>query len=90
MAIRIHPTAEVSADAEIGDGTAIRHHAQIREGARIGYGNPARLRGFVCPCGAKLRTVRQTSEHVIAECPQSHFQIAIPASSWKAAMSPSR
>ncbi|WP_322797910.1 acyltransferase [Thermoflexus sp.] len=205
MAIRIHPTAEVSTDAEIGDGTVIWHHAQIREGARIGvhctigkgvyidagvvigdnvkiqnyvsiyrgviiedgvfigphvcftndifprairpdgslkteedwvviktlvrrgasiganstircgvtigewamvgagsvvtrevppyglvYGNPARLRGFVCPCGAKLRTVRQTSEHIIAQCPQNHFQIAIPASNWKAAMSPSR
>lgn len=34
--IRIHPTADVSADAQIGDGTAIWHQAQVREGARIG------------------------------------------------------
>lgn len=32
----IHPTAEVSKDAVIGDGTKIWHFAQVREGARIG------------------------------------------------------
>lgn len=32
----IHPTAEVSAQAQIGEGTRIWHHAQVREGARIG------------------------------------------------------
>lgn len=32
----IHPTADVSAEAEIGEGTKIWHQAQVREGARIG------------------------------------------------------
>lgn len=32
----IHPTAEVSDSAEIGAGTKIWHHVQVREGARIG------------------------------------------------------
>ena len=32
----IHPTADVSSDAQIGDGTRIWHEAQVREGARIG------------------------------------------------------
>lgn len=32
----IHPTAEVSADAEVGAGTKVWHYVQIREGARIG------------------------------------------------------
>lgn len=36
MSARIHPTAEVSARAIIGDGTSVWHQAQIREGARIG------------------------------------------------------
>jgi UDP-2-acetamido-3-amino-2,3-dideoxy-glucuronate N-acetyltransferase len=36
MAIRIHPTAEVSQAALIGDGTSIWHQCQIREDARIG------------------------------------------------------
>ncbi len=36
MAIRIHPTAEVSPKALIGDGTSVWHHAQIREEAQVG------------------------------------------------------
>jgi len=34
--VRIHPTADVSAEAEIGQGTTIWHGAQVREGVRIG------------------------------------------------------
>jgi acetyltransferase-like isoleucine patch superfamily enzyme len=34
--IRIHPTADVSPKAHIGEGTSIWHHSQIREGATIG------------------------------------------------------
>jgi acetyltransferase-like isoleucine patch superfamily enzyme len=32
----IHPSADVSPDAEIGEGTNIWNNAQVREGARIG------------------------------------------------------
>ncbi|TLZ53599.1 MAG: N-acetyltransferase [Methanobacteriota archaeon] len=38
MATRIHPTADVSPEASIGDGTQIWHWVQVREGARIGRG----------------------------------------------------
>lgn len=34
--VRIHPTAEVSERAHIGEGTSIWHQCQIREDARIG------------------------------------------------------
>ena len=34
--VRIHPTAEVSPEAQIGAGTSIWHQAQVRERARIG------------------------------------------------------
>ena len=34
--IFIHPTAEVSTQAELGPGTRIWHHAQVRAGARLG------------------------------------------------------
>lgn len=34
--VRIHPTADVSPDASIGDGTSIWNQAQVREGSRIG------------------------------------------------------
>jgi acetyltransferase-like isoleucine patch superfamily enzyme len=36
--VRIHPTADVSPDAEIGAGTRIWNDAQVREHARIGSG----------------------------------------------------
>jgi UDP-2-acetamido-3-amino-2,3-dideoxy-glucuronate N-acetyltransferase len=36
MAIRIHPTADVSDKAVIGDGTSIWHHSQVREGVHLG------------------------------------------------------
>lgn len=36
MTIRIHPTAEVSDAAEIGEGTSIWHQSQIREYAKLG------------------------------------------------------
>lgn len=36
--VRIHPTAEVSDEAEIGAGTRIWHQAQVRERAQIGQG----------------------------------------------------
>lgn len=38
VAVRVHPTAEVSDRAEIGAGTSIWNHCQVREGARIGSG----------------------------------------------------
>jgi UDP-3-O-[3-hydroxymyristoyl] glucosamine N-acyltransferase len=34
--VHIHPSADVSPQAVIGEGTRVWHHAQIREGAKIG------------------------------------------------------
>lgn len=36
MPVRIHPTADVSDGARIGEGTSVWHFAQIREGATVG------------------------------------------------------
>lgn len=36
MSVRIHPTAEVSDTAHIGEGTSIWNHAQVREDATLG------------------------------------------------------
>lgn len=38
MSVRIHPTADVSEAARIGNGTSIWHQAQIRENVIIGEG----------------------------------------------------
>ncbi|MDD5502687.1 MAG: acyltransferase [Candidatus Thermoplasmatota archaeon] len=36
MAVKIHPTADVSDKAKLGDGTSVWHQAQIRENAVLG------------------------------------------------------
>ncbi len=36
MSVRIHPTADVSDKANIGEGTSIWHHCQVRENVHIG------------------------------------------------------
>jgi acetyltransferase-like isoleucine patch superfamily enzyme len=36
MGVRIHPTADVSENAEIGEGSSVWHQAQVREGVSIG------------------------------------------------------
>lgn len=37
VSVKIHPTADVSNQAEIGRGTRIWHQAQVREGACLGH-----------------------------------------------------
>ena len=36
MNVRLHPTADISEEAIIGDGSSIWHHAQVRERVKIG------------------------------------------------------
>jgi acetyltransferase-like isoleucine patch superfamily enzyme len=36
MGVFVHPSAEVSGKARVGDGTMVWHQAQVRENARIG------------------------------------------------------
>jgi acetyltransferase-like isoleucine patch superfamily enzyme len=36
MSFYVHPSAEVSAEAIVGEGTRVWHQAQVRQGARIG------------------------------------------------------
>jgi UDP-2-acetamido-3-amino-2,3-dideoxy-glucuronate N-acetyltransferase len=196
--IRVHPTADVSSEAQIGEGSSIWHHVQVREGARIGQncilgkgvyvdfgvkignnvkvqnyvsiyhgveiedgvfvgphvcftndnlpravkpdgslksgddwevgrilikrgaalganatilprvtvgewalvgagavvtkdvppyglalGNPARLVGFVCPCGARLEAGQETEGAMLARCCQCGAAIGIPLSTWR-------
>lgn len=35
-AIRVHPTAIVEENADVGAGTSVWHHAHVRDGARVG------------------------------------------------------
>jgi DNA-directed RNA polymerase subunit RPC12/RpoP len=51
-------------------------------------GNPARLRGFVCPCGYRLEKTSQGKDQqdqpvVIAKCTKCGMEVEIPAEDWK-------
>ena len=41
-------------------------------------GSPAKLIGFVCPCGEKLVESGHSPAGVIFQCPKDHAEIAIP------------
>ncbi len=47
-------------------------------------GNPARLRGFVCPCGERLSEVDQRDGLVTTRCAKCGRTIEIPAQNWAA------
>ena len=79
---KISPTL-VKEGASIGAGSVIRCGVTIGEHALIGigsvvtedipphalaYGNPAKVRGFVCSCGRKLETKEKKENCVLMKC----------------------
>ena len=83
--------ASVGANATIVCGVTVGHWSMIGAGSVVThdvpdhglvYGNPARLRGFVCPCGSRLilvdpLTVNQPSDVEMA-CPSCQARVTIP------------
>jgi acetyltransferase-like isoleucine patch superfamily enzyme len=83
--------------ASLGAGTVVLLDVVIGRWAMIGagsvvtadvpdyglvWGNPARLRGFVCPCGGRLHKRQRSgdeSDVVDMLCPDCGMQVAIPA-----------
>ncbi len=47
------------------------------------YGNPARLHGFVCPCGQRLEAGEIQNEQMHAHCPSCSAIISIPLTTWR-------
>ena len=90
---KILPTL-VKEGSSIGAGTVIVCGVTIGEYALIGagsvvtenmpphalaYGNPARIRGFVCRCGRKLETTEKKKNHVLMKCQFCREKYMIPA-----------
>ena len=44
----------------------------------LGYGNPARIRGFVCKCGRKLESPEKKEDCVSMVCPACSEKVKIP------------
>ncbi len=47
------------------------------------YGNPARLHGFVCPCGHRLEAGTTAGDVMQARCPKCGATIEIPLHVWQ-------
>lgn len=66
--------------AMIGAGSVVTH--DIPDYGLV-WGNPARLHGFVCPCGARLEKESQSGEQVLACCRDCGRKLRIPAPEWE-------
>ena len=80
--------ASIGAHATLVCGVTIGRWAMIGAGAVVtrdvpdyglAYGNPARLHGFVCPCGEKLPLRGEAAvSDVVLQCPHCQTQVIIP------------
>ena len=83
----------VKKGSSIGAGSVIICGITIGENAMIGasstvtkdvpphsliYGNPARIRGFICKCSKKLLPVEQTDNLVLMKCSSCKVRYKIP------------
>ena len=89
---RIKRGAALGANSTIRCGITIGPWAMIGAGSVVtqdvpdyglAYGNPARLHGFVCPCGEKLHKESIQKEYVILKCPKCGEIIQIPIKTWE-------
>jgi acetyltransferase-like isoleucine patch superfamily enzyme len=94
---KVVPTV-VKKGASIGAGSIVMCGITIEEYAMIGagsvvtnriplhalaYGNPAKIRGFVCRCGGKLAKEKKQKEFVLMKCPHCGEKYKIPAEEFK-------
>lgn len=84
--------ASIGANATVVCGVTIGEWAMIGAGSVVSrsvppyglaIGNPARLRGFVCPCGHPLEKVGEQPDTVMTQCAACQRDVAIPRSDWE-------
>ena len=82
----------IGANSTIRCGVTIGRWAMIGAGSVVtkdvpdyglALGNPARLRGFVCPCGSSLEYIHRDGDSVKAGCPDCGESITIPSKHWE-------
>lgn len=84
--------AALGANSTIRCGITIGKWAMVGAGSVVtrdipdyglAWGNPARLHGFVCPCGAKLEKESQNEACVQTKCPECGQTIEISLQEWE-------
>jgi acetyltransferase-like isoleucine patch superfamily enzyme len=80
--------ASIGAGSVVLCGVTINNYAMIGAGSvvtkdvpphALAYGNPAKIRGFVCTCGRKLVKEKRQREFVLMKCPHCGEKYKIPA-----------
>ena len=84
--------AALGSNSTIVCGTTIGAWAMMGSGSVVtrdipdyglAWGNPARLHGFVCPCGGRLEKETHLDSKVLTQCPECNQQIEIPLEDWE-------
>jgi acetyltransferase-like isoleucine patch superfamily enzyme len=84
--------ASIGANATIVCGVTIGQWAMVGAGAVVTrdvpayglvWGNPARLRGFVCPCGGRLEEGQTEIIRMLARCPECDEIVPIDLALWQ-------
>ncbi len=76
----ILPKVVVGEWALVGSGAVVTQDVPAHG---LVVGNPARLIGFVCPCGQRLVAGEAQAEMMAARCPQCQTQVEIPLTVWR-------
>jgi UDP-2-acetamido-3-amino-2,3-dideoxy-glucuronate N-acetyltransferase len=88
----IRQGAALGANSTIVCGITIGEWAMIGSGSVVTravpnyglvYGNPARLHGFVCPCGGRLEPQTRQSTVMLTRCPDCGRDIEISMQDWE-------
>lgn len=84
--------ASIGARTVIVCGVTVGEYAMIGAGSvvtkdvpphALAYGNPAKIRGFVCRNGIKLKTEETKKENVLMKCPVCKETYNVPAEEYK-------
>lgn len=71
----ILPGVSVGRWAIVGSGAVVTRNVPDYG---LVYGNPARLAGFVCPCGQRLVFKQETTTEVQLQCLQCQGEVGVP------------
>ncbi len=87
----IRQGAALGANSTIRCGITVGAWAMVGSGSMVtkdipnhglAWGNPARLHGFVCPCGERLEKVSQEGDSIVARCPKCGQIVEILLKDW--------
>lgn len=86
--------AALGANLDIRCGISVGEWAMVGAGSVVTkdvpahglvYGNPAKLHGFVCPCGTELVEEGRKEGALMAKCPKCSSRVEISVTEWERA-----